>query len=323
MSMILSHRTAQLYHRLRGHDRPRASLPAGSSELKNDPVDTSLAQPARRLLMALGAEPDDVARLDVLVRRDCDRRTARGVVAHAWRFPLPERSLIKIGHGIYVTDVLLTAQQLARQMGEVELVEYLLELCGEYALPPDGGNYRSCPHLVAPGEIKGWTDRVRGQHGANKLRRALSWVRPGARSPMETAFFMMLLMPRRLGGLGISELELAHRIDVTGEACGLTRRKHFECDAYAPSSRTDFEYNGIIHETEEQLAIDVERANALEAMGYNVMTITRHAFFDPEAFRRLMLAIERKAGRRADRVPEGFAERQEGLRRFVLRRHIE
>ena len=49
---------------------------------------------------------------------------------------------------------------------------------------------------------------------------------------METAFFMMLMLPRRLGGEGLADLEMAHRIDVKGPAMFLTGRSYFECDAF-------------------------------------------------------------------------------------------
>lgn len=323
MSMILSHSTAQLYHRLQNRPILAASLPVESTELRPGAVDTQLAERARQLLLAYGAPPSEVEKLDVMVRRDCDRRSGRGVNAHVWRSPLPPNSLIKLEQGIYVTDVPLTVQQIARQSDEKALVEYLMELCGKYTLPPDGGDFAVRPPLMTLDEVKVWTKLVEGQHGANKLRRALPLVRAGARSPMETAFFMMMLMPKRLGGLGMGDLELAHRIDVMGEARALTRRFYFECDAFSTSLLIDFEYNGILHELEKQLEIDVERVNALEAMGYSVMVITRHAFFDREAFLRLMRAIERRAGWRYDRVPSGFIDKQEELRKFVLRRHLD
>ncbi len=96
----------------------------------------------------------------------------------------------------------------------------------------------------------------------------------------------------------------------------------FECDAYLPQAKVDLEYNGILHEEEGQIAVDVERANALEAMGYRMMTITRQSFFDGEAFGRLMRDIERRSGHRQVRVDSDFLKRQEELRRFMLRRYL-
>ena len=322
MSMILSHTTAQLYHRLPNIRTNRALLPPEPTDLRCGAADTTLARRARQLLIGLGAPPEEVSSLDVLVARDRDRRVGRGIHAHVWGFPIPASSLVPIDRGLYVTNALFTAQLMARKTDERGLIEYLMELCSWYGLAPSGGQYDVRAPLVQPADIENWSRSVCGQHGARKLRQALKWVRGGARSPMETAFFMMMLLPRRLGGLQIDGLELAHRIRVEGAACALTRRSYFECDAYLPSSRTDFEYNGLIHETEEQFTIDAERMNALDAMGYNMMVITRREFFDRQAFLRLMCAIERRTGKRVDREPDGFRDRQEDLRRFVLRRYL-
>lgn len=154
-----------------------------------------------------------------------------------------------------------------------------MEACGRYAVPPNGDAMVSREPLVCVDDVRRLCADAVGQRGVNNLRRTLRFVRDGARSPMETAFFLMLLFPRRFGGEGIESLEMAYRIEVAGEARLLTRRSHFECDAYLPQAKVDLEYNGILHEEEGQIAVDVERANALEAMGYRMMTITRQSFF--------------------------------------------
>ena len=49
---------------------------------------------------------------------------------------------------------------------------------------------------------------------------------------METAFVMMLVMPKREGGLGIRGLEMDYRIEVNARARHLTARSCFYCDVY-------------------------------------------------------------------------------------------
>lgn len=208
-------------------------------------------------------------------------------------------------------------------LDEHELIEYLFELCGKYSLPfhPDDA-YRERPPLVTPDALRCHVECAPGQRGINRLRNALRYVRGGIRSPMETALLIPIVAPRRLGGLHIKTIQAAQRVEVTGRARSLTRRSHFECDALLPKSRTDLEYDGIIHEEAEQATIDTERANAMMAMGYSVMSVNRYALFDPLAFRRLMLAIMQREGRRIDRLPREFYQKQENLRRFVLRRWL-
>ena len=324
MSLVLSHNTAMLFHRASAgpFDR-RLMLPGTPQLLKSGPVDMGKVDWARRLLAVRGVPEAGLESIDVSVLRDRDRRSGNGVVAHVWSYPIPPGALIEIDKGVYVASLPLCLQQVATELSELELIEFLLEACGRYALPPGSSDMVKRDPLTSVGELRKYCLEIKGQRGANKLRRALGNVRDGARSPMETAFFMMLILPRRLGGEGLTDLQMAHRIDVKGSARLLTKRSYFECDAFLPRSKTDIEYNGIIHEKEDQFVTDVERTNALEAMGYNVMTVTRRAFFDRASFGRAMNAIELRADRRSCRAPKDFAQKQEELRRFVLRRYLD
>lgn len=107
---------------------------------------------------------------------------------------------------------------------------------------------------------------------------------------------MMLTLPRREGGLGISEIETDYEVKVTAAAKDLTRREKFYMDAYLKRSRTDIEYNGFQHDAEEDRAIDEERKNALASMGYGIITVSRYSFMHASAFARVM---ERSSERRA------------------------
>lgn len=140
---------------------------------------------------------------------------------------------------------------------------------------------------------------------------------------METAFVMMLTLPKSEGGLGIKGIETDYKVQVTTAAKNLTRRKKFFMDAYLKKSRTDIEYNGFYHDAEEDRAIDEERKNALASMGYGIITVSRYSFMHASSFVRVMEAIQRKEGVRPSRLPKDFQVMQEDLRQFVLRRFIE
>jgi hypothetical protein len=140
---------------------------------------------------------------------------------------------------------------------------------------------------------------------------------------METAFVMMLTLPKSEGGLGIKGIETDYEVQVTAAAKNLTRRKKFFMDAYLKKSRTDIEYNGFYHDAEEDRAIDEERKNALASMGYGIITVSRYSFMHASSFVRVMEAIQRKEGIRPSRLPKDFQIMQEDLRLFVLRRFIE
>ena len=205
-----------------------------------------------------------------------------------------------------------------------ELVEYYFELCGAYSL----GTASSTPYtkrfpLTSTERLKQFFNSITRCDGLALARKAIQCVRDGCRSPMETAFVMMLTLPKSEGGLGIKGIETDYEVKVTAAAKNLTRRKKFFMDAYLKKSRTDIEYNGFYHDAEEDRAIDEERKNALASMGYGIITVSRYSFMHASSFVRVMEAIQRKEGIRPSRLPKDFQIMQEDLRLFVLRRFIE
>lgn len=323
MSIVLSHRTARLYHAAPAKPAPRATVPLEPCPLKPEPPDVALVPRARQLLERCGVPKSELTTIEVLAPSAAHRRSGHGSFSHVWPYPIPAHGLIELERGIYVSSAALCTQQIATTLGELELIEYLFELCGHYGLPFNAENsYIDRPPLATSASLHQHVANAPGQRGINRLCKALRYVRGGTRSPMETALFIPIVGPRRLGALNIQAIEVARRVEVTGRARSLTRRGHFECDALLCKSGTDLEYNGIIHEETEQAIIDTERANAMAAMGYSVMNVNRFVLFDPAAFRRLMLAIMQREGRRVDRLPREFFCKQEELRRFVLRRWL-
>lgn len=203
-------------------------------------------------------------------------------------------------------------------------MEYYFELCGAYSLGTDSStSYTERFALTSTERLKQFFNSITRCDGLALARKAIQCVRDGCRSPMETAFVMMLTLPKSEGGLGIKGIETDYEVQVTAAAKNLTRRKKFFMDAYLKKSRTDIEYNGFYHDAEEDRAIDEERKNALASMGYGIITVSRYSFMHASSFVRVMEAIQRKEGVRPSRLPKDFQIMQEDLRQFVLRRFIE
>lgn len=285
--------------------------------------DRVLEKDARCKLLAYGVPEREMGELHVLVSSRGKRRYRKGIVPHVHEGELPARSLLALGGGCHVVDIRLCALQAARDLGFYELVEYYYELCGSYELPFDADEaYRERPPLTSTRELRHFFEQMEGTVGIGLAWRALRYVRDGARSPMETALIMMLVMPKSEGGLGIRGIEMDYRIDVQRRVQGMTKRRYFLADMYISRARLDIEYNGIIHEEAARDAMDGERENTLRAMGYDVVTVRRHAFFYRESFLRVMEAIRQRAGVRPSSIPVGFEMKQELLRQFVLRRML-
>lgn len=233
-------------------------------------------------------------------------------------------AFLELEDDIYIVGVELCALQAATYLSFRELVEYYFELCGAYSLGTgSSSSYAERFPLTSTERLKQFFNSITRCDGLALARKAIQCVRDGCRSPMETAFIMMLTLPKSEGGLGIKGIETDYELQVTAAAKNLTRRRKFFLDAYLKKSRTDIEYNGFYHDAEEDRAIDEERKNALASMGYGIITVSRYSFMHASSFVRVMEAIQRKEGIRPSRLPKDFQIMQEDLRLFVLRRFIE
>lgn len=268
MSIVLSHTTAKAVY--------QAAHSVSAKDIEScSPVAIYGSCPTGTLLDAAAEwlTKHDIARdanesLEVMV---FDRRNARYAMdcrCHVSSKRFSCSRFIELEDDIYIVGVELCALQAATYLSFRELVEYYFELCGAYSLgTASSTSYTERFPLTSTERLKQFFNSITRCDGLALARKAIQCVRDGCRSPMETAFVMMLTLPKSEGGLGIKGIETDYEVKVTAAAKNLTRRKKFFMDAYLKKSRTDIEYNGFYHDAEEDRAIDEERKNALASMG--------------------------------------------------------
>lgn len=323
MSIILSHATARAFHQAVLGTCELQSYPSRKKRLKPSAPDARLCAAAREKLVTFGVSEGEMEVLEVLVASARSRRQSMKVRCRVFAGELPASSLLSLGDGVFVADIRLCALQAAEYLDFCELVEYYFEICGSYSLPFDvDGDYVERTALASTARLRQFFELASRCPGSKAARRALAYVRDGSRSPLETALVMMLVLPRRFGGLGIRDVKMDHRIDVGNRMRDLTRKGCLYCDVFVGRGQLDIEYHGFFHDAEEQAVIDDERANALRAIGISVIAIRRGGFFDRRAFERFTRSVQRELGIRSSSLPVGFDGERERLRRFVLRRWL-
>ena len=321
MGIVLSHATARAVYQTAESIAIYATDPIPMDKIRASAPTTSDLEAARAWLKRKNVDSETI---HVLTFSNNAQRHRKGCVCHLTRYVFDAESYLELEPNVYIVDIKLCALQAAADLDLSELVEYYFEICGSYALETsDETQYRERPALTTVDELRAFFSQASGYRGSNKALKALSYVRGGCRSPLETAFVMMLTMPKPMGGLGIHSVQTDYRVPVTKRYAALTRRTVFYLDAYLENSMTDIEYNGFYHDEPEQQAIDEERRNTLRNMGYVVITVSRHSFFKQSAFRRVMEAIRIREKIWPGRLPNNFAIQQEALRQFVLRRYFE
>lgn len=324
MSIVLSHTTAKAVYQAAHSVSAKGIESCSPTAIYGSCPTGTLLDAAAEWLTKHDVSLDANGSLEVMV---FDRRNARYAMncqCHVSSKRFSNSRFVELKDGIFIVGVELCALQAATYLSFRELVEYYFELCGAYSLGTDSStSYNERFALTSTERLKQFFNSITRCDGLALARKAIQCVRDGCRSPMETAFVMMLTLPKSEGGLGIKGIETDYKVQVTAAAKNLTRRKKFFMDAYLKKSRTDIEYNGFNHNAEEDRAIDEERKNALASMGYEIITVSRYSFMHASAFVRVMEAIQRKEGIRPSRLPKDFQIMQEDLRQFVLRRFIE
>ena len=324
MSIVLSHTTAKAVYQAARSVSTEVTEPCSPAAIYGSRPTETLLDAAAAWLTKHDVALDSNESLEVMV---FDRRNARYAMncqCHVSSKRFSSSRFIELGDDIFIVGIELCALQAATYLSFHELVEYYFELCGAYSLGTGSStSYTEYFALTSTERLKQFFNSLTRCDGLTLARKAIQCVRDGCRSPMETAFVMMLTLPKSEGGLGIKGIETDYEVQVTAAAKNLTRRKKFFMDAYLKKSRTDVEYNGFCHDAEEDHAIDEERKNALACMGYGIITVSRYSFMHASSFVRVMEAIQRKEGIRPSRLPKDFQIMQEDLRQFVLRRFIE
>ena len=145
--------------------------------------------------------------------------------------------------------------------------------------------------LFSPEELRTFCRSTRRRH-SRKARRGAAYVREGVDSPMETRLRMLLVLA------GLPEprvnLKLLH-------GNGAVR---YRLDLSFPEAKVVVEYDGRHHaEDTQQWKADIERREALEALGWLLVVVTSEGLFlrPRSTITRVARALRRR-GVRVDRV---------------------
>ena len=233
---------------------------------------------------------------------------------------LPEGSFVEGNADACISSPEFLFVQMARELSFVELVELGMELCGTYRLACASYDTRyDFAPLTTPDKMKDYIDRAVGLPGVKQARLALKHVLPNSASPMETVLYLLLCLPRRLGGYAFPQPILNKKVDITTSGKRFTLRNSSRPDLCWEKKKLDLEYQGSSHEELEARAEDSMRRKALEKSGYTVYELTYAEVKDENLFRANVRALAKKLGVRIRSRSEGdFAEHEKSLRDALL-----
>lgn len=241
---------------------------------------------------------------------------------------LPRESVLETEHGFLVTSPLLTAFIMSRHLTDLQLLLVLAEMCGLFtvcALPaaleaelsraiesgaiPATFGWARCPFedgaasnlwrrdaLVLDGDLDRFCSDVCGMRYGKRFVAVSHLVPLGAASPFEVETYLLLGLPRSLGGEGFCGIELNVEVALSASARAIVGKSRVYIDLLLSSP-----------DGERQVAIecqgkgshgragdglrDADRMTALQAMGYDVFLLTHGQISGDDRFHAIVKAV--------------------------------
>lgn len=266
--------------------------------------------------------------LYTLVRTRNERTCPASVRQRLFLGELPRESVLETEHGFLVTSPLLTAFIMSRHLTDLQLLLVLAEMCGLFtvcALPaaleaelsraiesgaiPATFGWARCPSeddaasnlwrrdaLVLDGDLDRFCSDVCGMRYGKRFVAVSHLVPLGAASPFEVETYLLLGLPRSLGGEGFCGIELNVEVTLSASARAIVGKSRVYIDLLLSSP-----------DGERQVAIecqgkgshgragdglrDADRMTALQAMGYDVFLLTHGQISDDDRFHAIVKAV--------------------------------
>ena len=236
--------------------------------------------------------------------------------------------MLETEHGFLVTSPLLTTFIMSRHLTDLQLLLVLAEMCGLFAvcaLPAaleaelsraiDSGaisttfGWVRCPSedgiasnlwrrdaLVLGGDLDRFCSDVCGMRCGNRFMAVSQLVPLGAASPFEVEAYLLLGLPRALGGEGFCGIELNVEVMLNTSARAIVEKSRVYIDLLlsSPDGRRQvaIECQGkASHGRAGDGLRDADRMTALQAMDYDVLLLTHRQISDEDRFRAIVKAI--------------------------------
>lgn len=253
------------------------------------------------------------------------------IIVHQWNGFVSIGSICTAGGSNYVASPEFCLLQVASSLKRngfpdlrtwqytVILAELVCELCGTYSKQNTARGFKGHDKpLTTIGTLMVYCGRMAFEPGANNLRLALAWSLDGLNSPMETALFLLLCLPRSYGGLELPRPISNPIIPVPQELWGKTHLRNIIPDLFWPEANLIVEYNGAdAHEGTE--VDDQERQEIAQDMGYFVITFRKTDLYNRKRFVEKARSVAKYLGHALPASTTQFDQAQRLLHDMLLR----
>lgn len=257
--------------------------------------------------------------------------STKSLVTHVHADAMPYGALLDLGHGICTCAPHFLFMQMTAQLDLVESICLAMELAGSYSkwnldssatrdpYHLAGDKNKNCtfdvPAAMRLQHARSFVTRQQGQRGAVGARAALRWALERSASPMETATYLLLCLPKRLGGYGLPKPILNPKLIISNPD-GVKERYP---DLFWLGANIDVEYNSdASHSGEWSRYRDSKREVELTVANIKVLPLTRQQLMNADEFDAFAQGLRRMLGIRSRAADPDWARRRDELRRRLL-----
>lgn len=234
-------------------------------------------------------------------------QTVASTVSHA---TYPTGSFVLLPEGHLLPSPALTILGLAGKLPLFKVAECACELCGSYRKDQsDPRGMRDEPAVLTSAGLRAYLDGVISARGLRAAREAAAFVADGSGSPMETIAMLLLSLSVRRGGAGLPKPEMNAAIEIPAGFRRLAGKSYVKADLLWRREKVIVEYDSDwAHGNPRALNSDAARRNALQGMGYTVISLTRSQLSEWGGFCEFARVVLLALRRREPRVTKDWTE---------------
>lgn len=258
--------------------------------------------------------------IQLVVPRVEYRRNLRSATTHVNRHLGAPGTMWGVTRDIAVASPAFCIAQLARDLPAHHLAELVCALTGLYKFAPSPtGSILDATPIATCEEIIGVLEDCPNVYGGARARLAAQLAINRLGSPYETILYLLLCLPRSLGGYGIPKpIANASIVPNAGER-HLVSQSCYHPDLFWPNAGLVVEYDSNEqHSQPEKAANDSRRRNDLEMLGYAVVVATHPIIASEDLLGKVAERIRRELGLAPWRETEASRRKRFDLRRALL-----
>lgn len=256
----------------------------------------------------------------VAVPRVEHRRNLRSATVHVNRHLGLPGTVWALNNTVSIVSPAFCLAQFAKETALPHLVELACALTGLYRFAPSHtGSIIDAVPLTTCSEMVDVLAKYPAMYGSRKARAAAQLAIDRLGSPYETILYLLLCLPRPLGGFGLPKPVANAEIAPSRTERRLVSQDRYYPDLFWPQARLIVEYDSTEqHSAPERAASDSRRRNDLELLGYAVVVVTRPIIADERLFDKAVGHIRRELALPGRRDTTKFRARRRELRHSLL-----